>query len=614
MKLFPFIFWFSLTFVIYTYIIYPLVISCLAFVKKRKPLKGSHTPSVSFLVIAYNEEKVIRDKVMNCLELDYPNDKIEFVFVSSGSTDDTAKIVSSFQEKKIKLIVLNDNKGKSFAINQIAPKLESNLIIFSDARQMFDRNSVKELTANFNDPSVGCASGELVFLSNKNKKEIKGISLYWSYEKFLRQQESNIHSSLGTTGAIYAIRKELFEPFPDNTILDDFVIPMNIIKQGYRVVFDRKAKAKDFISETFAQEFKRKVRTLSGNYQAFVNLPFLFNFKNNPVFFQVISHKIFRLLIPFFLLLLFLTNMLLNANFYKIFFCFQIVFYLSGLVGLKYKTGIFGFLGTFVVLNFAAAVGLFNYLLKPLSGVWRESESDCAKRIGIFRFFTIGLIIVLSVPFFSAVFKLHGQHEALIAVIKLLFWFVICILLYAYIGYPCLMLFLALLFTKNINKKNIEPMVSIIITAYNEEKNIKAKLKNTLALDYDKDKLEIIVASDGSTDGTDNIVKKFCEGEVKLIRVKGRVGKTETQNQAVRKANGEILIFSDAASFYKTDAIKKIVRNFYDPNVGGVAGKCQYVKPIAGGPTSLPTKLYWWYETILKNANLIRGLLQALVV
>ena len=186
---------------------------------------------------------------------------------------------------------------------------------------------------------------------------------------------------------------------------------------------------------------------------------------------------------------------------------------------------------------------------------------------------------------------------------EVIFWFAVGIIFYTYFGYPLLTLLLSLFFNQPVKRGNIEPMVTFLITAYNEEKNIRKKLDNTLALDYPKDKLEIIVASDGSTDQTDTIVKEFPDRGVVLHRVEGRVGKTETQNQTVAIARGEIIIFSDATTEYKKDAIRKLVRNYLDPSIGAVSGRYEYVNPT-GNPVGLGTILFWKYENFIKSRAL----------
>jgi cellulose synthase/poly-beta-1,6-N-acetylglucosamine synthase-like glycosyltransferase len=183
---------------------------------------------------------------------------------------------------------------------------------------------------------------------------------------------------------------------------------------------------------------------------------------------------------------------------------------------------------------------------------------------------------------------------------ELIFWLIIFLIFYTYIGYSLLILLISLFFNKPVKKKEIYPSVTFLITAYNEAGSIADKIENALQLDYPKEKLEVIVASDGSTDATDSIVMKYQKQGVILNRVEGRVGKTETQNQTVAKATGDIIIFSDATTNYIKDAVKKIVRNYADPEVGAVSGRYEYINPT-GAAVGIGTVLFWKYENLVKK-------------
>ena len=190
----------------------------------------------------------------------------------------------------------------------------------------------------------------------------------------------------------------------------------------------------------------------------------------------------------------------------------------------------------------------------------------------------------------------------LYAAAQIIFWTSVVALFYTYIGYPLLVYIYSLVFPKTINRKHFEPSVTVLITAYNEERDIRTKLENTLKIDYPKDKLEILVASDGSTDKTDFIIKEFAEAGVKLFRQEGRVGKTFTQNKAVERTNGEIILFSDATTMYQPDVLQNILPNFADKTIGCVAGKLIYVDPEETN-VGKGAKSYWNYETFLKTSE-----------
>jgi cellulose synthase/poly-beta-1,6-N-acetylglucosamine synthase-like glycosyltransferase len=182
---------------------------------------------------------------------------------------------------------------------------------------------------------------------------------------------------------------------------------------------------------------------------------------------------------------------------------------------------------------------------------------------------------------------------------EVLFWAMVAVIFYAYVGYSLAILLLAVFVNHPVRRMGIDPRLTYLITAYNEEKNIRSKLVQVLSLDYPRDQLEIIVASDGSTDGTDGIVRQFAERGVKLVRVEGRVGKTETQNRAVREATGEIIVFSDATTHYERSALRKIVRNYADPRVGAVSGRYEYRNPT-GASIGFGSMLFWKYENLIK--------------
>jgi cellulose synthase/poly-beta-1,6-N-acetylglucosamine synthase-like glycosyltransferase len=185
---------------------------------------------------------------------------------------------------------------------------------------------------------------------------------------------------------------------------------------------------------------------------------------------------------------------------------------------------------------------------------------------------------------------------------QIIFWFSIAALFYVYAGYPLLVWLVSVAFPKKIKRGAFEPKVTILITAYNEENAIRQKLENTLAVDYPKDKFEILIASDGSTDKTDEIVKEFASKGVKLFRQEGRVGKTITQNNAVEQAGGEIILFSDATTAYKSNVVREILPNFADETIGCVAGKLIYIDSSASN-VGKGAKSYWNYETFLKEAE-----------
>jgi biofilm PGA synthesis N-glycosyltransferase PgaC len=242
-------------------------------------------------------------------------------------------------------------------------------IVFADARQDFGPDSVRELLANFNDPAVGSVSGELVFCEDSATTIKAEMGIYWNMEKWIRKMEGRIHSVAGATGAIYAIRKELFEEIPEETILDDVFVPMKIVLRGYRNVFEDRAIAYDVFSKDLAGEKRRKVRTLLGNYQLLRLMPELASARRNPIFLQFVSHKIFRLFIPFFLIALLASSFFASGVVYALVFWAMVAVVVMNLLyaplsRIRYLDRLCAVSRTLVSLNYFALLAFF-YCLRP---------------------------------------------------------------------------------------------------------------------------------------------------------------------------------------------------------------------------------------------------------
>jgi len=376
------VFWLSLIFVVYTYFGYPVLLVIMAKLLGKPLDKKDFTPSVTMIIAAHNEEQTIRNKLENALDMDYPKGKFDIIVMSDGSSDRTDDIVLEFFNRKVRLIRVPERNGKAHAINTAVPETQGEIILFADARQYYDKNAIIELVRNFNDSKVGAVSGELYLVNHDGRGVGEGVGTYWKYEKLLRKMESRLYSTSGATGAIYAIRKELYRQIPDDTILDDVVIPMNIVLSGYRVVFEENAKAYDKVASTAKQELTRKIRTLCGNYQMLFRMPILFNPFKNKVFFQFVSHKVFRLLVPFALILILISSAILSQEiFYKIMLILQMCLYTSAIVGHylsktkpSFISRLFGVPYTFVVLNYAALAGLYRFITHKQKSTWEKAN------------------------------------------------------------------------------------------------------------------------------------------------------------------------------------------------------------------------------------------------
>jgi len=388
MPIFELLFWVCVGLVAYGYIGYPLILGLVSLLTSRT-LKRRQTPTVSLVICAYNEADVISRKLENCLALDYPEEQLEIIVASDGSTDGTDEAVERFASRGVRLLrPFAERRGKAEMLNEAIRQSTGGIVVLSDARQTFERDALLELVANFADPTIGAVSGELHLDSASSTAVSEGVSLYWRYEKTIRKLESKVDSVVGATGAIYAIRRKLFRPLPPQTTLDDVAIPMRIVMQGYRVAFEPNAKAHDRAASTSSEEWRRKVRTLAGNYQLVALMPQLLNPFRNRVFFQFVSHKILcRLLVPFALIGALVSNLFLLSGFYRFTLLAQLAFYALGTLGLllESRTGHLRFLAlpnTLILLNASAVVGLIHYLTVQPMAVWKKAGSRDARGSG----------------------------------------------------------------------------------------------------------------------------------------------------------------------------------------------------------------------------------------
>jgi cellulose synthase/poly-beta-1,6-N-acetylglucosamine synthase-like glycosyltransferase len=310
------LFWISAGFVLYVYIAYPILLWALQAVFRSSPAKQPVEPSVSLLVAAYNEARVIGEKISNSLALNYPADKLEVVIASDGSTDRTAEIVRSLAARepgRIRLLNFEKNRGKMQVLNDAIPQLRSDIVAFSDASSMLAADSLRVLVQSFNDPRVGAASGVYRLLKKDQARIGSQEDFYWKYETFLKVQEARLGAFTGAHGSLYAIRRELY-PFPSaNTINDDFTIPMRILERGHRVAYEPAAVAYEEAHEM--EGFSRRVRITAGNVEQLREIKSLLWPSRPFVLFCLLSHKTGRLLVPVFMVIALAANFVLRGQF-----------------------------------------------------------------------------------------------------------------------------------------------------------------------------------------------------------------------------------------------------------------------------------------------------------
>lgn len=358
------LFWGCLALVAYAYFGYAMLLWLQVCIRARPVLQSPIRPNVSILIAVRNEEANLPAKLENLRVLNYPQDQTQVVIVSDGSADQTASILREHASTVVSIIVDKSN-GKASALNEAVKRATGEILVFLDARQRVEPDAVGELVSCFADSTVGAVSGELLLETKSTESASDALGLYWKIEKTVRKLESASGSVIGVTGAIYAIRRDLYTEMPTGTILDDVFVPMHVARLGRRVVFQPSAIARDQIFSENGKEFSRKVRTLTGNYQLLRLAPWMLS-PSNPLFFRFISHKLLRLLVPPLLLLMLMASALCPGPCYKAFFWLQIVFYALAAFGIlnpstkRFKA--VAIANTFVMLNAAAVLAFYNFV------------------------------------------------------------------------------------------------------------------------------------------------------------------------------------------------------------------------------------------------------------
>jgi biofilm PGA synthesis N-glycosyltransferase PgaC len=377
--------------VLYNYIGYAVLAAGLQAIFRRsrrspagKDLAGDHLPGVSFIVAAYNEEGIIRDKIQNSLGQDYPPDKLEIIFITDGSSDNSPGIIREYPS--IRLLHEPRRQGKSVAVNRAVRVAEREVLIFSDANTILNKEAVRLIAAHYRDAAVGGVAGEKKVLALASSEASgQGEGLYWRYESRLKKIDSDFYSVVGAAGELFSLRRDLYEPLPENTILDDFVLSLRVAEQSFRIIYEPGAFAAELPSFSTGEEQKRKIRIAAGGFQAMVMLRSLFCFWRHPrLSFLYISHRVLRwTLSPLCLILAFISNAFLyfsGNQLFKLSFLIQATFYglalLSLFPGLR-KSRFNKFLTIpyyFTFMNVSVILGFFRFLKGSQSAVWEKAR------------------------------------------------------------------------------------------------------------------------------------------------------------------------------------------------------------------------------------------------
>jgi cellulose synthase/poly-beta-1,6-N-acetylglucosamine synthase-like glycosyltransferase len=390
MKFLETLFWFSLIVVFYTYLGYGIVLYLMVkikelFVKQKTVVEPGDLPEVTLFITAFNEEAIVKEKMENCLTLDYPKDKLKIVWVTDGSNDSTNELLKAYQE--VTVLFQPDRQGKTAALNRGMGFISSPIVVFTDANTMINNEAILNIVAEFADTKVGCVAGEKrIATKEKDGAAGGGEGIYWKYESTLKALDSRLYSAVGAAGELFAIRRELFETMERDTLLDDFILSLRIAQIGYKIAYCDKAYAVESASTDMKEEEKRKVRIAAGGLQSIWRLRSLLNiFKYGILSFQYISHRVLRWsLTPLLLFAMFPVNVILAINnsgscLYTIILLLQVIFYLSGIWGYylstkQIKNKILFIPYYFLFMNVNVIKGFFYLKKKTNNGIWEKAN------------------------------------------------------------------------------------------------------------------------------------------------------------------------------------------------------------------------------------------------
>lgn len=369
------VFWASAVLIAYTYAGYPAWALAWARLFPRPIRKGDALPTVTAILSAHNAASMIEAKLENLLSLDYPRELLDIVVVCDGCTDGTEATCRRFERSGVRVLVSPQRRGKAAGLADAAAIARGDVLLMVDVRQRIERDGLRRLVAGFADPAIGAISGELCFVAIDGSFSAS-VDAYWRYEKMIRDAEGRSGSVVGVTGAFYAIRRNLYQPLPQGTVLDDVSTPMRVVRAGYRVAFESEAVAWDKASASPDAERARKVRTLAGNYQLIALEPWLLDPLRNPLWFRFMSHKVLRLATPWLLCALVAAAAVLapSSLFYAACLAAGLACIVVAVIGPRVP-GLSGslpvrILSAFWHMNLYAARALLAYMRNPRLHLW----------------------------------------------------------------------------------------------------------------------------------------------------------------------------------------------------------------------------------------------------
>lgn len=361
------VFWTCLALVVYMYAGYPALLFALGSLRRARgrPTAG-RLPRVSLIISAYNEEDVIREKIVNSLSLDYPRDRLEIILASDGSTDRTTAIGREYASRGVKVFDL-PRRGKNGTLNEVVPQARGEIIVFTDANGKFQKDALTTLVRHFADREVGSVCGELIYLSADDNVVAKGYNLYWRYDQQLKRMESNLACLLGANGSIFAIRKRLYRPL-DGAVSNDMILPIQIAAMGYKVVYEPEAISREAGSKDAPEELGRRSRIVGrGILGVRLVLPEVLRGRRVLLLWELLSRKLLRYCTPMLLAGLLVSNAFLTTGIYRVTLAAQGLFYGSALLSFALRRFGLHLPGLslphyFVLGNVAAAIGWWKVL------------------------------------------------------------------------------------------------------------------------------------------------------------------------------------------------------------------------------------------------------------
>lgn len=376
--LLPFLFWFCVFVLFYSYIGYGVLLGLRSLVKKKRINFTHNFPGITLVIAGYNEAVVLPRKISNTFAIDYPKEKLKIIFVSDGSTDETASIIRQYPE--IQLIEKPIREGKAAALNTAMQYVQTPFVVFSDANGMLNGLAMQEVMRHFADEQVGGVAGEKKIIPHSGMAEAEG--LYWKYESVMKQLDAQFYSVLSATGELFAMRTHLYQPLDNDIILDDLVISLNIALQGFRIAYEPRAFSSELSMNTIREEEERKVRIAAGAFQALNRLSWKRLSANARLLFQFISRRWLRwVLCPFILIVLFFLNIILvnESRLYLLLLAFQVLFYFLALAGYacmkqKKQPAMTAIPFYFLFMNYCMIKGLIRFKKNKQTVLWHKAE------------------------------------------------------------------------------------------------------------------------------------------------------------------------------------------------------------------------------------------------